>query len=361
MNILVLNTYKTWGGGETWMLDIAEGLKARGHACYIVGNPQYQWYKRSMELGWNPIAINITGEFVPTVWYNLHNLYSKLKIDIVLCNFDKEARIAAFARGMKNTPKIINLKGLPLMSDNLRYKLSYKYLIDHTVVCASFIKDEFKRFDWLNQNNITVIYNSYKHKSDLNFVSSFRNEFNIPSDNKIVGAVARFDFRKGLQDLISAIPTILLQNPKTTFVIVGDGAEKENLTKMVEELNISGNVVFTGFRKDLEAIFPEFNIFVLPSHNEGFPYVTQIAMAHKNAVVATNVDGIPDLVKDNENGLLINPRRPSEIAEKVIYLLNNMHLAQQLGNNAYNDIVTKFSYNTMIDKFENLFKNICNY
>jgi glycosyltransferase involved in cell wall biosynthesis len=361
MNILFLNTYPTWGGGETWMLDIAQGLKERGHHCTFAGREGKAWYDRTLELGLAPLKLNIRREIAPIILLKLQWIFHTYKIDLVLNNFEKEARLSSLARGTRNYPAIVNLKGLPLMKDNFYYRFSYDHLIDHTVVCANFIKEQLAHYSWLNMNHFTIIYNCLRLKKNENnrtHLSEFRQETGIPQESKIVGAVARLDYRKGLHDLLSAAPLILDKNPLVKFVIVGDGKEKTNLLTQAKMLGLRDNVIFTGFRKDLDHIFPHFDIFVLPSHFEGFPYVIQIAMHYKVPVIASRVNGIPDIITDGDNGLLISPQNPAEIAEKVNLLLSNPKLAHNLSERALNVLEDKFSYQHMIDQFNDLFIKI---
>ncbi len=362
MNILFLNSYPVWGGGETWMLDTADGLRERGHRCILAGSPGRSWYERTRELRWDPVALSLRGELAPRTYARLRRLFREDAIDIVLCNFDKEARIAGIARLFDRSPLIVNLKGLPLLSDNLRYRFSYRRLIDHTVVCARFIREEFARHPWLDMRKVSIIYNCYRPPAASSPATEngggLRAEAGFAPQTKVVGAVARFDRRKGLHDLIAAAPGIIARHQDARFVIVGDGGEKERLERLAQTLGVSDRIVFTGFRRDLDRIVSAFDVFVLPSHKEGFPYVLQIAMHHARAIVAARVDGIPDAIEDGENGVLIEPRNPARLAAAVSLLLENPDLRMAMGRQARATLDAKFSYPGMIDAFEDLFTRL---
>jgi glycosyltransferase involved in cell wall biosynthesis len=362
MNILFLNSYPAWGGGETWMLDVAEGLRGRGHQCLIAGHERRAWYIHTKELGWNPQKVNIRGDIAPFILAQLHRIEKKHHINLVVCNFDKEARLAALARGSGRNPVIVTMKGLPLMrGDNVFCRWSYRRLIDHTVVCANFIYRDFARYPWLDMKKFSVIYNSLnvgKLRVSESSPGETRNEFNIGPSTKVIGAVARFVTRKGLHDLIDSAPMILRNHTDVKIVLVGDGIEKQPLRLRAQQLGVYDSIIFTGFREDLDRIFPIFDIFVLPSHSEGFPYVLQIAMFYAKPIVTTGVGGITDAIEHGVNGLIVPVRNPEVLADSVNRLLSDSTLAGNLGHNASKTLSTIFPYSGMIDKFETLFNHL---
>ena len=360
MNLLFLNTYPTWGGGETWMLDVADGLRRRGHQCLIAGHPGRLWFERTRELGWDPIPLAIKGAFAPGICARLRRLYQREEIDVVVCNFYKEVRLAGVARFPGRRPPIVNMKGLPTISDTLRHRLGYRYLIDHTVVCAGFIKEEYSRHDWADLARISVIYNCHRPPDQTAQQSSpgLREANHIPKDHLVVGAVARFVGPKGLQDLVAAAPAVLASYPNLTFILFGDGPERQRLQDQADQAGVSDRIIFPGFCFDLDAVFPAFDIFVLPSHREGFPYVTQIAMHHRKAIVATRGGAMSEAITDGVNGRLVDPESPQQIAGAILSLAASPDLRSRLGLEAGRTLESRFSYRGMIDRFEQLFTSL---
>jgi len=362
MNILFLNGYPNWGGGETWMLDVAEGLRERGHTCLIAGHERREWYKRTKELGWNPLKVNIRGDIAPLMIAKLAWIVRKNGIDLILCNFDKEARLAGLARGFKKYPVIVTMKGLSLMrGDNMFCRWSYRRLIDHTVVCARFIREDFARQRWLDISKVSAIHNCINPKMlDLPDSSgqSFREEFNISPKARVIGVVARLVSRKGIHDLLTAAPEILRKHPEALFVLVGDGTDKQNLIRMAQDMGIEKSVIFTGFRRDPHRFFPAFDIFVLPSYYEGLPYVIEEAMYFSKPIIASALEGISEAIEDGVSGLIVPPGSPEILAEKINLLLEDDALRSSLAQNANEALRLNFSYSDMIDRFEALFEKL---
>ena len=131
---------------------------------------------------------------------------------------------------------------------------------------------------------------------------------------------------------------------------------------MAEELNISDKIEWRGFvpySKVPEAL-AQIDIFVYPSWHEGFGRSIMEALAMEKAVVATNIGGIPDLIKDGENGFLVEPHKPEELAEKIRILLENKELRTKFGKAGREYVAKNFEWNEGIKKFAQLFLELDN-
>ena len=128
---------------------------------------------------------------------------------------------------------------------------------------------------------------------------------------------------KGVEYLIEAWPTVLAGFPEARLVLVGDGPDRDKLTRMVGTRRIGSHVRFVG-RVCWEEVLTHYqhaDAFVLPSVSDPKPLVIPEAMAAGLPVVGTLVDGIPEFVQDGRNGLLVTPRDPEALADAIIRLL----------------------------------------
>jgi glycosyltransferase involved in cell wall biosynthesis len=141
--------------------------------------------------------------------------------------------------------------------------------------------------------------------------------------------------RKGVDYLIDAIPLITGTYNNILFVFVGDGYLKEGLLQRTREYKITEYVRFVGqkSRDEVPLWMNAADIFVLPSLSEGRPTVVLEAMACGLPVVATNVSGTPEIVEDGKTGFLIEPKNPADIAEKILTLVVDDRLMQDMGEN----------------------------
>ena len=147
----------------------------------------------------------------------------------------------------------------------------------------------------------------------------------------LVGAASRLAPVKGLTHLVGAMPEILRRCPRAHLAIVGDGEERPALEAQAAALGVGHRVHFLGFREDIEAVIAALDVFALPSLNEGMGRVLIAAMALGVPVVATRVGGVPDVVEDGRQGLLVPPADPAALAEAIAAILGDGMRAAAMG------------------------------
>ncbi len=175
---------------------------------------------------------------------------------------------------------------------------------------------------------------------------------NITAKN-IVGTIANFYPTKGLEYFIGATD-YLSSIEDTIFLIIGDGELRPELEKMIRDKGLERKVFLLGQIPDAHRFLQAFDVFVLPSVKEGFPWVLIEAMSAKLPVIATDVGAIPEIIDDHKNGLLIKPRDPAGLADKIKEVLENDRLKKELGLQAHQTVLFKFELDKMVKKIEEL-------
>ncbi|MFH1990696.1 MAG: glycosyltransferase family 4 protein [Patescibacteria group bacterium] len=173
------------------------------------------------------------------------------------------------------------------------------------------------------------------------------------SETHKIGYVGRLVEDKGLEDILEAVK--ILGDYK--LIIFGAGPLESKLKTMAKNLGISDKIEWRGFvpyNKVPEAL-SQIDVFVYPSLHEGFGRAIMEALAMEKAVVATNVGGIPDLIKDGVNGFLVKPNNPQELVLKIQELLENKELREKFGKTGREYVSKNFEWNQGIKKFANLF------
>jgi glycosyltransferase involved in cell wall biosynthesis len=148
---------------------------------------------------------------------------------------------------------------------------------------------------------------------------------------EVVGCVADLRPQKGLQHLVGAARVVLRQRPRTTFVLVGSGEMRPELEALIESHGIADNFKLVGAARPAWEYYARMDLFVLPSLWEGMPYALLEAMAMRRAVVATDVDGSREVVRDGETGLLVPPADEGALAAAILRLLEDEPLRAALG------------------------------
>ena len=150
----------------------------------------------------------------------------------------------------------------------------------------------------------------------------------------MVGIIARLAEVKDHGSFIDAAEIVLKGCPGVKFLIVGDGPMREQLQSRIREKALGEKILLPGYVSDLKPIWSVLDLFVLTSLSEGFPVSILEAFAAGLPVIATRVGGIPEILKEGENGFLVEPGQPGQIAEKILLLLKNEFLINKIREGA---------------------------
>lgn len=184
-----------------------------------------------------------------------------------------------------------------------------------------------------------------------------KRELGVPEGNLLVGTTGRLTHIKGHRYLIEAARKIVDKRPDTTFVFLGDGELLNELKNMASRLGIEENVKFLGWRPDVAELMSAFDVFVLPSLNEGMGRVLVEAMALGKPIVASNVGGIPDLVIDGKNGFLVPAADVETMAARIRELLDDPGKREEMGNTGRRYAVG-YSSEEMVKKIDLLCRHL---
>jgi len=184
-----------------------------------------------------------------------------------------------------------------------------------------------------------------------------KKDYDIPSDSLVIGAVARFIEQKGLIYLIKAAAKVLHDTKRSDiyFLIVGYGNKEDELKKLVEDLNIGSRVII-GSARDIREVLIILDVFVISSLWEGQPIAMLEAMAGGSSVVATKVGGIPEIIVNEQNGLLAEPKDENSLAENINHIIKDDDLRQRISQ-AAKQTVKDYGLSIYIKKLEKYFIN----
>jgi len=203
----------------------------------------------------------------------------------------------------------------------------------------------------------TVIHNGIAPANDtLEMREKTRRDLGV--GDRVVGAiVARLSGLKGHRTLLRSMATLRNDGVAPLILVVGDGPERSQLEEQAQKLRLDASEVrFLGARSDVERILCASYFFVLPSDTEGLPLSVLEAMAHGLPTIASRVGGIPELINDNEQGLLVPPSDPRALAEAIRCLSSDRALRGRLGDSARDRTRTEFSLSTTVTKYDQLYR-----
>lgn len=255
--------------------------------------------------------------------------------------------------------------GMPVMVASERstdlWKKNHHFFIDKflgfftdKIVCNSeSVKSHYeKKLGQISRKLIVI-----KNGIDLERFS-FDNSKPVQKKEKIVLTVSRISPEKGIQFLIEAAKIVLKKTKDVKFLIAGKGPLRKELEDLVKKHKIQDRVIFSGYIKNIENLISESDVVILPSLWEGLPNILLEAMAMKKPIIATDVGGVREIVKNGENGFIVKPACAREIAKRIIDVLTDEKNSLRMGENGYRFVKGNFDVKKMVSSYQCLYTEL---
>jgi glycosyltransferase involved in cell wall biosynthesis len=376
VNIVFVCNSRLWGGAEKYVIDLAIGLRERGHSCrlavppesplqnVVAGLPQLE----SVPLDLGPkLGRRTLFEYVLRRSRHRRQLRRVLQecmrvapVDLVHFQFKKEQLLGtrvARSLGLRvvwtehnRLPRAFTMPRLPVVL--------YRRGANRTdgVVCvARFVARDLERRG-VAPSRLHVIPNGI-HVSAAILASqrtTAREGLGLGADVPVIGMVSRLERFKGHRFLLDALPLLRRRFPDLHVVIAGDGPARVELIGHALRAGIDHCITFTGHRRDISALLPAFDVFVSTSLAEGLPFSLLEAMAAGLPVVATSVGGVPELVRHAETGLLVPAGDAPALAHAIAALLTDPERCRRMGEAGALRVNTQFTMAGMIERTESV-------
>lgn len=176
-------------------------------------------------------------------------------------------------------------------------------------------------------------------------------------------SMGRFVHKKGFDILIKAFKKVADKKPDIDLIIAGTGEEWKKCANLVEELDLKECVILPGFveREEVIKLYQSCEFFILPSRREPFGITNLEAMAAGKAVIAAEVDGVPEIIRNGENGILFKPENINELAEKILWLSENNEIKENMGRCGRLLIKKKYDWQSIADRYIKIYESILGY
>ncbi len=354
------------GGTQEYLKTLLKYLNRNKYELSVICHGEV--YEELNSLGYNVHHVEMVRSIsILKDLMSLKNVLSYLKnnkTDIVYSHSSKGGVIGRIAARLLNIPNLYNPHGWSF-NMNISNKKKRFYILVEKIVSKFADKiimiSEAEYNDAVlkgiaDRNKLALITNGVDlEKFDKKNGDDFKQSLKIPKNFKVVGMLGRFTEQKSPQTFIEIAQIVTDSYPKCKFILIGDGELKSTLEKMVSKFNLGGKFIIYGWVNNPEKYITIMDVGVLTSKWEGFGLVLAEMMASGKPVVASEVDGIPFVVRKNIDGFLCRPDDAKGFAKYILRLLNEDDLYKTMSESTYKHAREKFDLKRVIREHEKIF------
>ncbi len=360
LSILQINSSKTWAGGETHIKDLIKGLRDKEHNIFLVVRSQIAENFKEMDINLNVLPLKNSIDLYSI--FKLAKIIKKNKIDIIHVHNGKDYWLAVLARYFAGRANIVATRHILKPIGNSFLHKRMLATIDQFIAVSKEVKKKLIKENNINSEKIKVIYNGMDLSNYNNIDSEYLySEMNVYQDNFIIGSVGTLCDLKNQKLLVDIASEIELDNIK--FIIVGEdfSAKKEYKNELINRINknnLDDRIIMTGYRKDIPELMNFFDLLVVPSKSEAFGLVAIEAMAAGTPVIANKIDGLKEVIKNYNSGILIPDNDVSKYKKEILNLYNNKDDTNKYIENGINRVKNKFSLPKMVEAVDKIYKKV---
>lgn len=342
-----------------WLVQLARQVDPARYefsvACFYDDGP----IRTQLEaLGVRTFNLQSPGEHDPRAILRAKGVIQQVQPDVVHTHLLRADLFAGSAARWAGVPVIVSTvyavgqyrRSKRRRSDRL-LDLACAALPTHILAVSSAVKNDLIDRIELDASDISVIHTGIEPPAIA--ASAPR----VTSERTIL-TLARLSYEKGVDTLIDAAAIVHRTHSTARFVVVGDGPERRELEGRIRARGFDGIVRLVGFTDDVWPYLNACDVVAIPSKSEGMPNALLEAMAAGKPIVATTVGGIPEAIAHRENGLLVRPESPSELAAAIGELLDDASFAGRLGSNARRTVDERFHVRDIAARYMDLYDRL---
>jgi glycosyltransferase involved in cell wall biosynthesis len=354
------------GGGESHLLSLIENMDHSRFHPVVLSFTEGPMVERLQQMGVQTHVIYTEKPFDITKWQQVKKWMQEEQFDLVHAHGTRaNSNIMWAARSLK-IPVVYTIHGWSFHQDQHPLVRSIriwgeKFLTARAAINISVsASNKASGRNYLKNFESVVINNGIDQKKFCpeKVNSQVRQELQIPANRSLVLFVARFTWQKQPLLLMEAFHQALKQVPDLHLLMVGDGELKQEALELARSLQLEDRITFQSFRQDVPALLAASDIFVLPSLWEGLPIGLLEAMAMGKAIIATEVDGTREVIRHNENGILIKTADRNALAEALVNMSKDKALQKRISEQARKTVQKDFNAEAMTRKIEKVYAGI---
>ena len=334
---LHIDTARTWRGGQNQVLLTVMGLREMGLRAALVAHPDGELRRRAEE-GLDLIPLAPRNEMDLTAAWRLSRVLKRLEPDVIHAHDPHGVAMASLALSLGASTTTRGRAAALVASRRVDFHLRGNSLsrwkhrqVDCFIAASEAIRRMLLGDGVPAERTVTVHEGIDVERVAAVPAVNVHEAFWLPHQAPVVGNVAALVPHKGQRHLIEAAHLVVQAIPDARFIILGEGELREQLERQVREYHLEKHVLLPGFRTDVMGCLKGFDVFAMSSVTEGLGTSLLDAMACSRPIVATTAGGIPEVVADEETGLLVAPRDHAAMAQAIVRLLNDAPLRARMG------------------------------
>ncbi len=356
MRTLHIDTERTWRGGEQQAFSLMRGLIRAGHSAEAVCRRGGEFAEVLRASDITALKIAPWGEYDLLAAARIARFMLAGRHEVVHAHTSHAHSLAQMARLMaapftNRLPPLVVSRRVDFSARKLPFSLNllkYRFGTSHFLAVSTRVKDVLIE-DGVPPTHISIVPSS----ADLSrfegiSIDRLRAELGIANSTKVVVNVGSLVGHKTHIYLVRAMRRVIDRIPDTTCVIVGEGPLRRQIESEIRRLGLSERIILTGFRRDAIRFTKLADVFAISSEMEGLCSCILEAFALSRPVVSTSAGGIPDIVRDGVNGILVPIRDSEALAQGILRLLEDRVLAERYAAEGRRTVESKFTAERMV-------------
>lgn len=366
MRILHISSAQAFGGGERYLVDLANALAKRGHDVNVATRRRSPLISELTLPKENMFELPLRNALDAKSAGSLAKLIRSRGIEIVHAHMARDYPIAAYAARQNAGSKLIVTRHV-LFPLNRLHRLTLGR-VSRVIAVSRAVESDLRAQSLVPPEKITVVHNGVDVGRLETVCGRFQRidfcrRWDLPEDSLLVGTVGTFTPLKGHEDFLRAAAQVKEVVPRAFFVISGidspqAAAYRSQLERLSVELGLGGRVRLISWMDNIAELFCALDVFVSASHTESFGLAIVEAMAAGTAVVATATEGALEIVEDGETGMLVPVGGIDQMARSMTDLLVNQSKREEIANAARADVRKRFSLDRMVDETEKIYSQV---
>jgi glycosyltransferase involved in cell wall biosynthesis len=351
LRVLHVITPSRMAGAETLLVRLTHRQSARGIAVQVVANRNSRALGALRAAGLMVEGLRIGGKLNLLAPLSLKRAIRRSGSHILHSHLSTASWWCGWLEKLGGPPTLGHVHGFTSAVWHRRQR--------HLVTCSQAVKRHLVG-QGIAARRITVLLNPVDPAdiSPQRQPEEVRAELGANHDVPIIGCFAHFSVKKGWRDLAAAAPHVLRRFPKAQFWCVGDGPLRPEIERWLADHGIANQFRFLGFRQDVGDLMNAIDLLVLPSHREPFGLVyVEAALLGKPAIGCLS-GGAPEVITDQETGLLVPPRDVPALAEAILTLLDNRDRASAMGRSGRQLALERFDWQRYLRGLDEIYEQL---